>query len=446
MVAPSMRDSGPQALATPELASVAATPRVSARTLLLFQLGAQYFYFVCLELFDPRQSLSAAAWAYGAILLLQVAYITVRRGERLRPLTMIATANTVLLFFTAPDWHICIPVAIGWATRTFYVSRDGRPLANAGTFGVFWGGLLSSWTPLLPLKAVSHGFTTIPHFQFVVAVIGATLAVLGNHVALVLALIAGFSATRGFPNAAELIIFLHAAPDPSTSPRVTWQRWLFGTCAGALTGIFFWANGHGNELTKVSGLVAMSFLMPWIRTRRPAPSHGLILRRFAEGAWWRSTGATMVGAALVVLYGALADRFMGHKPFDLWTYFELARTHERLDADGVHELLAGNVHISYPGTHGADEEIVWSRLNHGWDLVRHSRRAADPLTDVASLQIVYRLACLPDVPLDDGGLVRPRLERLPKRGLWTMKGTAQLVLEVDADAIRARCAAARGGH
>ncbi|MCL2447440.1 MAG: hypothetical protein FWD17_00680 [Polyangiaceae bacterium] len=423
----------------PALNETTARPRVGPRTLLLFQLGAQYFYLSCLELFDPRQSLSAAAWAYGSILLLQTAYVAARSGERLRPLTMIATANTVLLFFTATDWLICVPVAIGWATRTFYVSRDGRPLANAGTFGVFCGGLLTAWTPLLPLKAVSHGFTTIPHFQLVVAVIGAALAVLGNHVALVVALLVGFTATRGFPNAAELIIFLHAAPDPSTSPRVTWQRWVFGVCGGALTGIFFWVNGHGNELTKVSGLVAMSFIMPWIR----ALGRAHVVRSVTEPRGRFGAGATVLGAALVVAYGALADRFMGYKPFDLWTHFEDARTHVRLDDGAVRELFAGNVHIAYPGTHGVDEEIVWSPLNHGWDLVRHTRRAADPLTDVATLRIAYRLACLPDAPTGDRDLVLPRLERLPKRGAWTVKETAELVLEIDTDAIRARCEAAR---
>jgi hypothetical protein len=418
--------------------SGAARPRVSPRALLLLQLTAQYFYFACLQLFEPRQSLSAAAYAYAVILALQGAYTLVRRGATLRPLTMLATANTVLLFFTARGWAIVVPVALAWATRTFVVSREGRPLANAGTYGVFWGGLLSSYIPFFALHAVSHGFTTIPHFQLVVAVIGAALALLGDHVALVLAVLVGFALTRGFPNAAELIIFLHAAPDPSTSPRVTWKRWLFGLCGGALTGAFFWA-GHGNELTKVSGLIVMSLVMPWLRHVDLTPRLPSTLRSLAAAGWWRSTGASFAGAAAVVFYGALADHFMGFKPFDLWVRFELAGTHEPLDGDAMQRFVSGNVRLSYPGTHGTSEDIVWSRLNHSWDVTKGSRRPADPMTDTSSLQLRYRLMCQPDAELDDPSLLRPRLQRRPKPGRFTVKETAELVLEVDADAIRARC-------
>jgi hypothetical protein len=419
-----------------------ARPRVSPRALLLLQLASQNFYFLCLYLFDPRQTLSAAAVAYGTILTLQLVYAIARPGVPVRALTMIATANTVLLFFTAPAWGIAVPIALAWATRTFAVSRGGRPLANAGTYGVFWGGLLSSYVPFAgpPLQAVSHGFTTIPHFQLVVAVLGATLAVLGDHVAIVLALLVGFTITRTFPNAAELIIFLHAAPDPSTSPRRTWQRWMFGLCGGALTGIVWRINGHGNELTKVSGLVAMSLVMPWLGRVDPEPWLRRVLGRTGEAARWGGTRASVAGAALVVLYGALADHFMGFKPFDLWVHFEDARTHERLGRDDVGALLAGNLGLSYAGL---DEEVVWSPLNHGWDLAKPTAKHADPVTDVASITLRYRLACQPAVELGDRALVRPRLEPKPRPGLLTVKEIAELTLAVDRDAIRSRCDALR---
>jgi hypothetical protein len=425
----------------PEDVTADARPRVSVRALLLLQLASQYFYLLCLYLFDPRQTLSAAAVAYGTILTLQLVYATLRPGVPVRALTMIATANTVLLFFTAPAWGMAVPIALAWATRTFAVSREGRPLANAGTYGVFWGGLLSSYVTFgPPLAGVSHGFTTIPHFQLVVAVIGATLAVLGDHVAIVLALLVGFTITRSFPNAAELLVFLHAAPDPSTSPRRTWQRWIFGLCGGALTGILWRINGHGNELAKVSGLVAMSFVMPFLRRVDPEPLLRRVLGRFGEAARWRSTRASVAGAAVVVLYGALADHFMGSKPFDLWVQIEDAHTHRRLDRDEVGALLAGDMGLSFSGI---DHQVVWSPLNHGWDLAKHTSEHAAPVTDVASIGLHYRLACQPDVEVEGRALVRPRLEPQPRPGLLTVKRIAELTLDVDGDAIRSRCAALR---
>ncbi len=408
---------------------------------LLLQLATQYVFFLALYLYSPRQTLTNVLAAYGTVFLLQTVEWRLAPGRRFRVLTSVAMCNTICLFYAAGSgrWQwMSLLVTLGWLSRTFIVNREGRHLFNPGTFGVFWGGLLCSsglqagaW-----IHPISHGFTHVPHFTLVVAGIGALIAFLGGHVDVVLAVLAGTFAARGFVSSAELIIFLFAATDPVTIPRKFWHRIQFGLMASIITGMLWRVTS--NELVKVGGLMITGLLMPFFLRFDYAPWMRARLGRYGEEAFWSRPFLRVIGALLVVAYGVAADVVYPHREHEVSISVRDAQTGAELGRDAAHELFAGDIIVQYDATL---LNVSWADLYGAWNWTSHGIHPGQ-IQPGARVRLRYRLACHPDVEeTSDRFIETPRIVASEAHGTAGGADMRIIVLGVHVDAIRTACRA-----
>lgn len=408
---------------------------------LLLQLATQYVFFLALYLYSPRQSLTNVLTAYGTIFLLQTVEWRLAPDHRFRILTSVAMCNTICLFYAAGPgqwrWQALL-IALGWLSRTFIVNRQGRHLFNPGTFGVFWGGLLCSsglqvgaW-----IHPISHGFTHVPHFTLVVAGIGALIALLGGHIDVVLAVLAGTLLTRGFVSSAELIIFLFAATDPVTIPRKFWHRIQFGLMASLITGTLW--KFTSNELVKVGGLVVTGLLMPFFLRFDYAPWMRQKLGRYGEEAFWSHPRLRVIGALLIVAYGIAADVVYPHRKHEVSISVRDAQSGAELGRDAARELFAGDIVAQYDST---VLNISWSDLYGAWNWTSHGFHPGQ-IQPGARVRLRYRLACHPAVEeISDRFIETPRIEASEAHGVAGGADVRTIILAVRVEAIRTACRA-----
>lgn len=406
-----------------------------AAVMLLAQLGMQYFFFLMLWLFEPRQSLPTVLVAYAIALGLQGADWAIRRRP-FKALTNLAMCNTVMLFYRV-HWreleYLLILIGLAWLSRTFILNDQGRHRYNPGTFGVFIGGLMASEVLgvgqfVLP---ISHGFTAIPHFTVVVIVLGTAMASLGGHLAIVLSLMAGFYLTRGYPNSPELIVFFFAATDPVTTPKKLWTRWVFGLTAGALTG-FLW-QFTANELAKVAGLILTATLMPSLRRVDYDAYAQKALGRLASESFWGQKGWRLAGVAILVVFAFQAN---WRYPFHRYQFsFRVS------DAEGAplppavyDELFPEGVVFAYKDM---AIEVFWANL-HGAYSGKMNKRVNSPIDETTPVEVRYHLSCREGTGPDEVILPIQR-ERKTGKGLLNSQHLYTFTIPVDVDAARRAC-------
>ncbi len=300
---------------------------------------------------------------------------------------------------------------------------------------------------------ISHGFNTIPHFSALVVALGTLLAWTGGHIGLVLALVTGFSLTRGLPNAAELIIFFFAAPDPVTVPRSALGRAAFGLAAGLVTGLLWTASSSpragelgrqllGNELIKVGGLVVVGVLAALFGRSLQASALARWLARPLLAAASSSALVRGAAAAALLAYAAVVDRGYPFHANDIEIRIVDTRSGRPLGARASEAFHRREIFVEFGG-----DQIrgFWSALQGGWssDYVRQGGAHAAPGTDIA-VHLVP--ACRPDLVVKGPPYIRQsRSLPLPKAGPFAAGHKYLIVVPVDVGAVMSLCGSAAGG-
>lgn len=404
------------------------------------QLLIQYTFFLLLKLYYRDFDAPLMLFAYGVTFLLQAIHWRFDTTRPFRILPTLLMCNSYLLFFTGPWRTMLWVIVLAWASRTFLLRDRRRHILNAGTFGIFWGAVLSTYVFKGSLTSVSHGLTTVPHLSPLVVLTGTAMAWLGGYLAIPLAMLSSFGLFRGSPNAAELIVFIIAAPDPATTPSRTWARWVFGGLTGGLTALSWRLFPMGNELLKVGGLVTGGIIMQLLRNVDWESRMRRRFGRYGEEAFWDQKKLRLIGVGLLVLYAISVDHNRPARSMEVNLTVADARTGQPLTAPlGLAAWPSQRFTMTAPDNTCT---VQWEELFRGWDTrCRKEDWPVEPTTDNLSFRL--RLGCRPNEEVDAAPYLRAlRIEKAPihRPGLADLR-QFWVRLALDREALQSACPA-----
>jgi hypothetical protein len=360
--------------------------------LVVLQATIQYFFFLLLKLFYFDFNFGLMLFAYGVTFLLQTIYWLFDRTQRFRLLSTVVMCNSYLLFFSGPKRYMLLVIVMAWVSRTFIRRDSTRNAFNAGTFGIFWGAIVSTYIIRGGLNSVSHGLNTIPHLPMIVVLLGTGMAWLGGYLAIPMAMLLSFTTLRGAPNPAEMVVFLIAAPDPLSTPPRMWGRWVFGTLAGGLTAISWHVLPLGNELLKIGGLVMTGFILLILRKVDWDQVARRVFGQWADEARWNRPALRGIAVAGLVIYAVSIDHVRPARTMEMGVSLRDGRSGTVLTSPP--DIPAWPSHSFSMTVDGNPCVVQWEELFRGWD--NRCQRENAPAPTATNISLRVPTACHPE--------------------------------------------------